>query len=647
MIFFDVFGNRIEKFAEQPKQETKEEPIIRPKQESKELTNEDILKNLGVKYSDGYIIKPVVNDLNDEEFLGLAGNISTTGIIKARDFVRVDDTPINEISVIPRNMKISDGELEIAGKFTANGDFVIKNNNKEVHKVDKNGNMSVTGNIKVNKNMIGNDPNGFVELRGGTPYIDFSHHESQGDFDNRIILQNRELSVTGNMNIRGKLNTPLVQFGNHNIPHPDNTDGAIYRADGQVQIATDDMVRIRDIRSKQTGIQLDARVGAGDVKNPNGQMKITRQGIMFGGPNSAGKEINSAQISAGLHQANSLNVVGMSSNNNANTRRVDVFSEGGMNVRSNSGIQVSGHGRTTNIGSQNAGWSHMTTTAPQFYMNKSLQVQGGVSSYHNAPLLMPHGADIRTNQGLKVVGHGRTTTVGSLNNQWSHIQTDAPQFFVNKNIQVNGGVSSYHNKPLLMPHGADVRTNNGLRVSGHGRTTTYGSVNNGWSHIQTDAPQFYINKSLQVHGGISSYHNQPITTPHGVNSKRDIKFTGNNNWIFHTPNDGRHTMYIAPSKARGNENWNWGNSLQLEPNGDVVIKGNLIFQHPNGQRWILGLRDSNHFAINKNNERGMLIRRDGLIFLPKENDKVRGVHETVPDKEWLLNWQHNGSRGRR
>jgi hypothetical protein len=546
-------------------------------------------------------------------------------------------------------MRVSDGELEITGKFTANGEFVLKNGNKEVHKVDKDGNVFISGNMKVNKNMIGNDPNGFVELRGGTPYIDFSHHESQGDFDNRIILQNKELNVTGNMNVRGNMNAPIYRFGNHNIGHPDNVDGAIYRADGQVQIATDDLVRIRDIKSKQTGIQFDARVGAGDIKNPNGQMKITRQGLMFGGPNSVGKEVNSAQISAGLHTPNSLNVVGMSSNNNSNTRRVDVWSEGGINIRSNRGLTVHGNGRETSYGSVNSGWSHMTTSAPQFYMNKPLQVNGGVSSYHNKALLMPHGADIRTNQGLKVVGHGRTTTYGSLNNQWSHIQTDAPQFYINKNVQVNGGLSSYPNKPLSMPHGADIRTNTGIRVTGHGRTSTFGSLNSGWSHLTTTAPQFYMNKPLQVQGGVSSYNNQALITPHGVDTKRDVKFTGNNNWIFHTPNDGRHTMFIAPSKARGNQTWNWANSLQLEPNGDVVIKGNLIFQHPNGQKWVLGLRDANHFAINKFNEKGMLIRNDGNLFLSENSARLHNAppNDENQNKEWLLNWQHNSIRGRR
>jgi hypothetical protein len=98
-----------------------------------------------------------------------------------------------------------------------------------------------------------------------------------------------------------------------------------------VQIASDDVIRLRHTQSKQTGIQFDTRPGRGDIAGPNGVMKITRQGIMFGGPNN-GKEHNSAQISAGGHIPNSLNIVGMSSDTKPGTRRVDMWAEGGFNV---------------------------------------------------------------------------------------------------------------------------------------------------------------------------------------------------------------------------------------------------------------------------------------------------------------------------
>jgi phage host-nuclease inhibitor protein Gam len=141
-----------------------------------------------------------------------------------------------------------------------------------------------------------------------------------GGSDRRV-----DVWAEGGLNVNGYI-------GLNNIAsHPDNTDGAIYRADGQMQVAVDDLVRLRHTGSKQTGIQFDTQPGPGDMHNPNGQMKISRQGIMFGGPN-AGKEANSAQISAGRHIPNSLNIVGMSSGPAWTDRRVDVWAEGGMNV---------------------------------------------------------------------------------------------------------------------------------------------------------------------------------------------------------------------------------------------------------------------------------------------------------------------------
>lgn len=152
---------------------------------------------------------------------------------------------------------------------------------------------------------------------------------------------NTYLDYVGALNLRKDGQTTVEVDGNAvksnifeitgNIPHPDRGDGMIYRADGQVQFSTDDFVRFRHVGSKETGIQLDSRPGTGDIKNPKGQLKISRQGIMFGGPNTTGYEGNSAQISAGLHTKDSLNIVGMGKT--GRTRKVDVWAEGGMNVR--------------------------------------------------------------------------------------------------------------------------------------------------------------------------------------------------------------------------------------------------------------------------------------------------------------------------
>jgi hypothetical protein len=60
-------------------------------------------------------------------------------------------------------------------------------------------------------------------------------------------------------------------------------------------------------------------------------MKITNRAMMFGGPNTTGYEVNSAQISAGMHATNELCIVGMSdSTGSSATRKVRMWAEGGF-----------------------------------------------------------------------------------------------------------------------------------------------------------------------------------------------------------------------------------------------------------------------------------------------------------------------------
>jgi hypothetical protein len=84
-----------------------------------------------------------------------------------------------------------------------------------------------------------------------------------------------------------------------------------------------------------TNINIADKVIVNDnITIPNGKMRLSNQGIMFGGPNTD-REVNSGQITAGLHIANSLNIVGMSANKGADTRRIDMWAEGGLNIYGN------------------------------------------------------------------------------------------------------------------------------------------------------------------------------------------------------------------------------------------------------------------------------------------------------------------------
>ena len=165
-------------------------------------------------------------------------------------------------------------------------------------------------------------------------------------------LQAGGLAVPGNLIMKG----PIIT--DHDIAHPDTKDGAIYRAEGQLTVASDDLIRFRSSTKKANTIEMNVNDGSinttgpinsngsiygsnlnvankiivnSNIQGPNGQMRLSDQGIIFGGPNND-KEQNSGQISAGLHIPNSLNIVGMSADKGHVSRRIDMWAEGGLNV---------------------------------------------------------------------------------------------------------------------------------------------------------------------------------------------------------------------------------------------------------------------------------------------------------------------------
>lgn len=78
-------------------------------------------------------------------------------------------------------------------------------------------------------------------------------------------------------------------------------------------------------------------LGDGKENEPDAALHLTNDCLLFGG-NNAGKQSDSAQISAGKHVKNSLNIVGMSSGTDHADRRIDLWAEGGMQVHGMIGI---------------------------------------------------------------------------------------------------------------------------------------------------------------------------------------------------------------------------------------------------------------------------------------------------------------------
>jgi hypothetical protein len=79
----------------------------------------------------------------------------------------------------------------------------------------------------------------------------------------------------------------------------------------------------------------------------------------------------------------------------------------------------------------------------------------------------------------------------------------------------------------------NVITDKGIRVHSKGKVSSFGSQNSGWCHLTTNAPQFYMNKSLQVNGAVSSYHNKPLNANRGVNAPHYSRIGGD--WLRINP----------------------------------------------------------------------------------------------------------------
>ena len=83
----------------------------------------------------------------------------------------------------------------------------------------------------------------------------------------------------------------------------------------------------------------------GNIQNPNTVTRINARGIIFGGPNN-GYEANSAQITAGMHQADSLCMVGMGKPGAG--RKIDMWAEERLAIHGN--LSVDGNHRVQGKG---------------------------------------------------------------------------------------------------------------------------------------------------------------------------------------------------------------------------------------------------------------------------------------------------------
>ena len=92
-------------------------------------------------------------------------------------------------------------------------------------------------------------------------------------------LQAGGLTVPGNTNFSGNITTKgAIKFSEWGITHPDDADGAIYKADGQLQIAVDDLLRFRNIGSKTHKIEFNTASGSATFGGDNTSIWLNSHG---------------------------------------------------------------------------------------------------------------------------------------------------------------------------------------------------------------------------------------------------------------------------------------------------------------------------------------------------------------------------------
>ena len=245
----------------------------------------------------------------------------------------------------------------------------------------------------------------------------------------------------------------------------------------------------------------------------------------------------------------------------------------------------------------------------------SNQTQGIGMGYNT---IYATGSNVNQDIGLKARGNGKV-----------RIQNDT---VVNGRLTVNRKPLNFSNAEEDWNH---TIYNNGFNVDTEGA----------W-----DGMKMNTYAGLKVRMGDSNNPKNPAKTVLEATGAGTIIGPDNkqkcNDWILHTPGDDRKNLHVAPKTHNINGtcgDWDWDKQVTIEGStGDLVVKGNIVFQLPNGQKWIMGPRNNDHFAINKLDDHGFLIRNDGNVWTGKSGT---GFNQGG-DPAWVQTWQHNSKTRR-
>lgn len=169
----------------------------------------------------------------------------------------------------------------------------------------------------------------------------------------------------------------------------------------------------------------------------------------------------------------------------------------------------------------------------------------------------------------------------------------------------------------------------------------------GDTHFPWGDNKNYIRGDTEIAGNTTNIGTMSVNE--NQNIKGDLVFNGTNNWILHTPDDGRHNLYLAPSIEQNTTNWNWPKQVVFFPDGAASINGNLgiwdVNKEYKAEKPIYKLEVEGPVSLNVMSDH----KKEGTLRLGRFNNvnrfhdiKVYNTNES-PEGNYMKFSIHNGN----
>ncbi|MGR3789513.1 hypothetical protein ACUXZJ_01180 [Flavobacterium sp. TN-1] len=327
-------------------------------------------------------------------------------------------------------------------------------------------------------------------------------------------------------------------------------------------------IKIKDLRTVCFG--LVASLGYG-------QQVIDNVGIGLGGPNY-GARIDVSSLK-GWNGAWSR---GFQIGENSDPNNLNLIMFGGKGTTSINGAPTLDYGfigkdwnkaYMTFLPNGNVGVGTVSPiTKLDVYGDISLNFQHGASPIFRAAFQSPNAGAIdfgdgsgwkfyirRRNDNMKLVTFLDNGNVG--------VGTDNPS----EKMEVNGGYIRITNSgkegPALCLYNPE-KTEAGAVWRMYNMTGPYGNSLQFWNYPNNFSNS---NQRLVLHDNGDMNVNGNVTLSKNLYAS-DLVSGGTNSWIFHTPDDGRNTLHIAPNSEN---NWKWDKGMVIKADGNVALQGKL------------------------------------------------------------------------